>query len=92
MYYRLSVVPISIPSLNSRIEDINILINSFMEVASKLFNKNKLIFAEETYILLQSFNWKGNVRELRNVVERLFILSENDQISDKEVAKFSGKK
>ena len=39
LYYRLSVVPISIPPLNSRIEDINILINSFMEVASKLFNK-----------------------------------------------------
>ena len=41
LYYRLSVVPISIPSLNSRIEDINVLINSFMEVASKLFNKDR---------------------------------------------------
>ena len=41
---------------------------------------------------MKSYDWKGNVRELRNVVERLFILSENDQISEKEVAKFSGKK
>ena len=74
LYYRLSVVPISIPSLNSRIEDIYVLINSFMEVACKLFNKNKLIFADETYILLQSFNWKGNVRQLKNLIEWLLIM------------------
>jgi DNA-binding NtrC family response regulator len=40
---------------------------------------------------MKSYDWNGNVRELRNVVERLFILSENDQISDKEVDRFSGK-
>ncbi len=79
LYYRLSVVPINIPSLNSRIEDINILINSFMEVASKLFNKNKLIFSEETYILLQSFDWKGNVRQLKNLIEWLLIMYGNEK-------------
>ena len=40
---------------------------------------------------MKSYDWKGNVRELRNVVERLFILSEKDQISEIEVNKFSGK-
>ena len=40
---------------------------------------------------MKSYDWKGNVRELRNVVERLFILSDNDQISEIEVNKFSGK-
>ena len=79
LYYRLSVVPISIPPLNSRIEDINILINSFMEVASKLFNKNRLFFADETYILLQSFDWKGNVRQLKNLIEWLLIMYGNEK-------------
>ena len=86
LYYRLSVVPISIPSLNSRIEDINALINSFMEVASKLFNKNKLIFADETYILLQSFNWKGNVRQLKNLIEWLLIMYGNEKNFQVEIS------
>ena len=79
LYYRLSVVPITIPSLNSRIEDINVLINSFMEVASKLFNKNKLSFSHETYVLLQSFDWKGNVRQLKNLIEWLLIMYGNEK-------------
>ena len=41
---------------------------------------------------MTTYDWKGNVRELRNIVERLFILSESDQISEKEVVKYSGKK
>ncbi len=86
LYYRLSVVPISIPSLNSRIEDINLLINTFMEVASKLFNKNKLIFADETYILLQSFNWKGNVRQLKNLIEWLLIMYGNEKNFQVEIS------
>ncbi len=79
LYYRLSVVPISIPSLNSRIEDINFLIHSFMELASKIFNKNKLILTDETYILLQSFDWKGNVRQLKNLIEWLLIMYGNEK-------------
>ena len=50
-----------------------------MEVASKLFNKNKLILANETYILLQSFNWKGNVRQLKNLIEWLLIMYGNEK-------------
>ena len=86
LYYRLSVVPIVIPSLNSRIEDINILINSFMEVASKLFNKNKLILSNETYILLQSFDWKGNVRQLKNLIEWLLIMYGNEKKFQVEIS------
>ncbi len=79
LYYRLSVVPITIPSLNSRIEDMKVLINSFMEVASKLFKKNKLFFSNETYVLLQSFDWKGNVRQLKNLIEWLLIMYGNEK-------------
>ena len=86
LYYRLSVVPIVIPSLNSRIEDINVLINSFMEVASKIFNKNKLFFSDETYILLQSFDWKGNVRQLKNLIEWLLIMYGNEKNFQVEIS------
>ncbi len=86
LYYRLSVVPIVIPSLNSRIEDINVLINSFMEIASKLFNKNKLILSDETYILLQSFDWKGNVRQLKNLIEWLLIMYGNEKKFQVEIS------
>ena len=86
LYYRLSVVPINIPSLNSRIEDINILINSFMEIASKIFNKNNLIFSNETYILLQTFDWKGNVRQLKNLIEWLLIMYGNEKNFQVEIS------
>ena len=77
LYYRLSVVPIVIPSLNTMTEDIILLINHFMEIASKLFNKNTLSFSKETLILLQTFNWKGNIRQLKNLIEWLLIMYGN---------------
>ncbi len=77
LYYRLSVVPINIPSLNTMTEDISLLINHFMEIASRLFNKNSLSFSRETLILLQTFDWKGNVRQLKNLVEWLLIMYGN---------------
>ena len=57
-----------------------------MEVASKLFNKNKLIFSNETYILLQSFNWKGNVRQLKNLIEWLLIMYGNEKNFQVEIS------
>ena len=57
-----------------------------MEVASKLFNKNKLIFSDETYILLQSFDWKGNVRQLKNLIEWLLIMYGNEKNFQVEIS------
>jgi two-component system nitrogen regulation response regulator NtrX len=92
LYHRISVIELNVPPLNDRKNDIPILIEYFISVLSNQY-ENKRIFVDETGMKkMKSYDWKGNVRELRNVVERLFILSENDQISDKEVAKFSGKK
>ena len=50
-----------------------------MEVASKLFNKNKLSFSHEAYVLLQTFDWKGNVRQLKNLIEWLLIMYGNEK-------------
>ncbi|MEC8601650.1 MAG: sigma-54 dependent transcriptional regulator [Bacteroidota bacterium] len=92
LYHRISVIELNVPPLNDRKDDIPILIEHFISLLSNQY-ENKRIFVDETGMKkMKSFDWKGNVRELRNVVERLFILSENDQVSDKEVAKFSGKK
>jgi DNA-binding NtrC family response regulator len=92
LYHRISVIELNVPPLNDRKDDISILIEHFISLLSNQY-ENKRIFIDETGMKkMKSYDWKGNVRELRNVIERLFILSENDQISDKEVAKFSGKK
>ena len=92
LYHRISVIELNVPPLNDRNDDIPILIEHFISLLSNQY-ENKRIFIDETGMKkMKSYDWKGNVRELRNVIERLFILSENDQISDKEVAKFSGKK
>ncbi|MEL0186001.1 MAG: sigma-54 dependent transcriptional regulator [Flavobacteriaceae bacterium] len=92
LYHRISVIELNVPPLNDRKNDIPILIEHFISLLSNQY-ENKRIFVDETGMKkMKSYDWKGNVRELRNVIERLFILSENDQISDKEVAKFSGKK
>ena len=91
LYHRISVIELIVPPLNKRKEDIPLLIEHFISILSSQY-ENKRIFIDETGMKkMMSYDWKGNVRELRNVVERLFILSDNDQISDIEVNKFSGK-
>ena len=91
LYHRISVIELNVPPLNKRKEDIPLLIEHFISILSSQY-ENKRIFIDETGMKkMMSYDWKGNVRELRNVVERLFILSDNDQISDIEVNKFSGK-
>ena len=92
LYHRISVIELIVPPLNKRKEDIPVLIEHFISILSSQY-ENKRMFIDETGMKkMKSYDWKGNVRELRNVVERLFILSDNDQISDIEVNKFSGKK
>ena len=91
LYHRISVIELIVPPLNKRKEDIPLLIEHFISILSSQY-ENKRIFIDETGMKkMKSYDWKGNVRELRNVVERLFILSDNDQIYDIEVNKFSGK-
>ena len=91
LYHRISVIELIVPPLNKRKDDIPLLIEHFISILSSQY-ENKRIFIDETGMKkMKSYDWKGNVRELRNVVERLFILSDNDQISDIEVNKYSGK-
>ena len=78
LYHRLSVVPIRIPPLAERREDISTLVDYFMEQISGATGLPKRSIGEDAMAVLQSHDWPGNVRQLRNNVERLMILAGGD--------------
>ena len=92
MYHRIAVIELNVPKLDDRKDDIVLLVDHFLEQLSSS-NENGIFTMDSKAIkLLATYSWKGNVRELRNVVERLTILSESNNISSDDVKKFSGKK
>ena len=92
LYHRIAVIELNVPKLDDRKDDIVLLVDHFLEQLSNS-NKNGIFTMDSKAIkLLSTYSWKGNVRELRNVVERLTILSENNDINSDDVKRFSGKK
>jgi two-component system nitrogen regulation response regulator NtrX len=90
LYHRLAVILIKVPSLNDRREDIPMLISHFADkIASEQGNAVKKFSAAAIH-LLQEYDWTGNIRELRNVVERLIILG-GSEISENDVKLFASK-
>lgn len=83
LYYRLSVVPIRIPPLRERKDDIFPLVYHFLKYFNDKYNRN-IIISKDVMKLLYHYNWPGNVRELKNVIERLIILAEEDMINESE--------
>ena len=92
LYHRVSVIELNVPPLNDRKPDIPLLIDYFIQQLTDQYDGRHLFIDETGIKKMTTYDWKGNVRELRNIVERLFILSESDQITEKEVVKYSGKK
>jgi len=80
LYFRLNVVPIYSPPLREKKEDISLLIDYFCRIYSDENNFKLKKFTEEAVDVMKNYHWKGNVRELKNVVERLIIMSEGDII------------
>ena len=90
LYHRLAVILIKVPALNDRRDDIPLLIEHFTDkIASEQGNAIKS-FSKEAIKLLQEYDWTGNIRELRNVIERLIILGGNE-ISEQDVKMFASK-
>lgn len=87
LYHRLAVIIIKVPSLNERADDIPDLIQHFIAVVCDEYNIAHKKIEAGAIKLLQKVNWTGNIRELRNVVERLIILSGNT-IAAKDVENF----
>ena len=75
LYHRLSVILIHVPSLNQRREDIPLLVNHFLDDICTDYGMPRKMISDDAMKLLQDYDWTGNIRELRNVVERLVILS-----------------
>jgi len=90
LYHRLAVILIQVPSLNDRREDIPLLIEHFSKKIADEQGSVPKSFAQKAVALLKSYDWTGNVRELRNVVERLIILG-GKEVSEEDVKLFASK-
>jgi len=85
LYHRLNVIPILVPPLRERKEDIPILVDAF---ATEIINRHKkppVKFLDDSLKLLQEMNWSGNVRELKNIVERIIIIIDKREISRSDI-------
>ncbi len=88
LYHRLNVIPIHVPALNDRKEDIPLLANHFLNLITEEQNLPRIEFTPDGLSALQELNWPGNIRELRNVIERLLILC-NDKITAEDVETYA---
>jgi two-component system nitrogen regulation response regulator NtrX len=85
LFYRLNVIPMRVPPIRERVEDIPQLIKEFISEISVDMNLEPKVFSEDALLLLKRYHWPGNVRELRNLVERLFIMSPNKEIHASDI-------
>ena len=90
LYHRLSVIPIQVPSLNQRIDDIPILAEHFVNLISEEHGMPPKKLTKEAIASLQKIDWTGNIREFKNVIERLLILCDKT-ITDKDVQQYASK-
>ncbi len=88
LYYRLSTVPIRVPALHDRPEDIHILFRKFAADFANKYKTSTVQLDEEAKQLLISYPWPGNVRELKNIAEQISVLSEDKQINAKQLSRF----
>lgn len=90
LYHRLAVILIKVPALNDRREDIPLLVNYFAEKIASEQGTAQKTFSDAAIDLLKNYDWTGNIRELRNVVERLIILG-GKEVSENDVKLFASK-
>src|SRR5262249_44166159 len=85
LYYRLNVVPISLPPLRSRVDDIPLLVQHFIQEFNNKHSLNIEGATDESLAMLKVYSWPGNVRELRNVIERSVVLSKGEWVEEKDL-------
>jgi two-component system nitrogen regulation response regulator NtrX len=88
LYYRLNVIPIHVPPLRERKEDIPTLVRHFSDLFSRENNFRRKTFTAAAMDRLKQHHWRGNIRELKNFVERLIIMSPSDQLDPKDLPDF----
>ena len=82
LFYRLNVAKVVVPPLRERVEDIPILSYSFLKEFSQKFDKQIIGISSDALSVLESYKWKGNIRELRNVMERVALLIEDNEVKE----------
>ncbi|MEW6456514.1 MAG: sigma-54 dependent transcriptional regulator [Acidobacteriota bacterium] len=85
LYFRINVIPICVPPLRERKEDIPLLSEYFLDLFYKEYGREKKILTSEAIDILMNYNWPGNVRELKNLIERLVIMVRETKITEKEI-------
>ncbi len=80
LYYRLNVIPFTVPALRERTEDIVLLANHFLNRFARKYHRHDLVIDPETEKLLKQYDWPGNVRELENIIERAVLLSSKGRL------------
>jgi transcriptional regulator of aroF, aroG, tyrA and aromatic amino acid transport len=85
LYYRINVIPIHVPPLRERPEDIPLLAAHFLSQAAASLGRKARSLSEGSLARLRGHNWPGNIRELKNVIERACILSDRDVITEEEI-------
>lgn len=85
LYYRLNVIPLNLPPLSQRREDIKLLSNYFLEKYNNRLNKNIVSISNETLAFLENYHWKGNIRELENAIEYAVNMEETSNITMKNL-------
>lgn len=81
LFYRLNVVPVFLPQLNDRKNDLEVLIHIFMRKFNQIHNKKVTTITNEALSVLKRYNWPGNIRELENVIEHAFVLESSSAIT-----------
>ena len=89
LYYRLNVIPLIIPPLRERREDVAELIDWFLDSYNRKY-KTKIGISQKAIEVFTDYDWPGNVRELKNVIERLIIILEGEEITEKQAARQVG--
>ena len=85
LFYRLNVIPVNLPSLRERMDDMRLLVAFFIEKYKKELGKENLEITQDAMKLLMKLPWEGNIRELENTIERAAILCSNDSIEAEDV-------
>lgn len=91
LYYRLNVVSLQLPPLRERLEDIPLLAEHFLDAAKEAYGKGGAYFSSEAIAAIRQYPWPGNIRELRNVIERTLVMLDGTEISSDDLG-IAGKK
>ena len=88
LYYRLNTVPIKVPSLKDRREDIHLLFRKFASDFAEKYRTSPIRLDDQALLLIENYSWPGNIRELKNVAEQLSVLSEEKEITAEDLINY----